>query len=91
MLIGDGTTGTPTGGTTRTTDGTIASAVRSRLAAEPSVQASGVNVRSDAGRVTLTGEVTSYAEKDRAGRIAASVADVDSVDNRLVVVTGAGR
>ena len=91
MLIGDGTAGAPTGGTTRAADTTIASMVRSRLAAEPTVEASGIYVRSDAGRVTLSGEVTSYAEKDRAGRIAGSVADVDSVDNRLVVAAGAGR
>jgi osmotically-inducible protein OsmY len=91
MLIGDGTSNTQTGGTTQTPDSTIASAVRSRLAAEPTVEASGIQVRSDRGRVTLSGEVASYVEKDRAGRLAGSVSNVASVDNRLVVISGGSR
>jgi osmotically-inducible protein OsmY len=91
MLIGDGTTNSRTGGVSAASDSTIASAVRSRLAAEPSVEASDILVRSDGGRVTLSGEVASYGEKDRAGRLAASVRDVASVDNRLIVVSGGSR
>lgn len=99
MLIGDGQTsgrangqaGTATesaagGGTTRSIgDAEVTAAVRSRLVADTSVEATGIDVMTAAGRVTLSGFVASFAERDRAGRLAAAVPGVMAVDNRLAV------
>lgn len=73
-------------GTTRSIgDGEVTEAVRSRLVADTSVQATGIDVTTAGGRVTLSGIVTSFAERDRAGRLAAAVPGVMGVDNRLAV------
>ncbi|WP_405233654.1 BON domain-containing protein [Lentisalinibacter salinarum] len=99
MLIGDGQTsgrangqaGTATesaagAGTTRSIgDAEVTAAVRSRLVADTSVEATGIDVMTAAGRVTLSGFVASFAERDRAGRLAAAVPGVLAVDNRLAV------
>jgi hypothetical protein len=53
-----------------------------------SVQAAGVDVSAASGVVTLYGTVPSSEEKNRAGRLAAKVEGVKSVDNRLVVIRG---
>jgi len=92
MLVGDGQA-SPSGErpavSRSVSDGEITAAVRSRLLSDSSVEAGGIDVAAAGGRVTLSGVVTSFAERDKAGRLAASVAGVVSVENRLAV--GAGR
>jgi osmotically-inducible protein OsmY len=91
MLIGDGQ-----GGASRERpassaslgDAEISATVRSRLLSDTSVEAGGIAVATAGGRVTLSGTVTSFGERDKAGRLAASVPGVISVDNRLAVVGG---
>lgn len=100
MLIGDGQGGAasertagsssgPNAGsdahTRSISDAELSDAVRSRLIADTSVEATGIGVTTAAGRVTLSGFVTSFAERDRAGRLAATVPGVLGVDNRLAV------
>lgn len=87
MLVGDGTTGSGSGAG-RPADAEIVSAVRTRLAEDPAVDAARVEVVSIRGRVTLSGRVATYGERDRAGRLAASVRGVAAVDNRLAVGDG---
>ncbi|WP_405239327.1 BON domain-containing protein [Lentisalinibacter orientalis] len=99
MLIGDGQASggangqggissgraAETGSTRSIGDAEVTEAVRSRLLADTSVEATGIDVTTAAGRVTLSGIVTSFAERDRAGRLAAAVPGVVGVDNRLAV------
>ena len=66
-------------------DGALAAAVRSELAADTRIAAGAIRVASRSARVTLSGEVSSYAEREHAGRLAASVPGVAAVDNRLTV------
>ncbi len=66
-------------------DAEVTAGVRSRLVADTAVEASGIDVTAAAGRVTLSGLVTSFAERDRAGRLTATVPGVVAVDNRLAV------
>ncbi|WP_405222574.1 BON domain-containing protein [Lentisalinibacter sediminis] len=102
MLIGDGHSSGPVSGqgdtasestartgTTRSIgDAGVTEAVRSRLLADTSVESTGIDVTTAGGRVTLNGFVTSFAERDRAGRLAAAVPGVIGVDNRLAVKAG---
>lgn len=75
----------PPAGAQAARDGATTANVRRRLAADSAVDATGIDVNAYAGRVTLSGRVGSYAERRRAGEIAAGVEGVQSVDNRLVV------
>lgn len=77
-------TGTPQSGG----DAEVTAAVRWRLVADTAVEATDIDVNTAGGRVTLSGSVTSFAERDRAGRLAAAVPGVLGVDNRLAVRTG---
>lgn len=91
LLVGGG--GNPPSAEERTaagvvSDDSLAVTVESRLTADRSVEASGIDVSIRGGRVTLAGEVGSFAERDRAGRLAAGVRGVVGVDNRLIVRTG---
>ena len=82
-MAGESAAGT---GTARSgSDAEVTAAVRSRLVADTSVEATGIDVTTAGGRVTLTGFVASFAERDRAGRLAAAVPGVMAVDNRLAV------
>ncbi len=91
MLVGDGQgsrTGERPAASRSVGDGEITAAVRSRLRSDTSVEAGGIEVATAGGRVTLSGVVTSFGERDRAGRLAASVPGVVSVENRLAVGGG---
>lgn len=91
MLLGDGhggARGERTAAPSSLSDGEISATVRSRLRSDLSVEAGGIDVATSGGRVTLSGMVTSFGERDRAGRLAASVPGVVSVDNRLAVGRG---
>lgn len=61
--------------------------IKSKMVADKTVSAINVNVDTYENRVTLTGSVGSFVAKDQAGRIAAGVEGVVSVDNQLKVVT----
>lgn len=64
-------------------DGDIDKAVKARLSKDAQVK--GVDVRTDAGVVTLTGEVPSIVASAKASEMARSVPGVKSVKNELTV------
>jgi hyperosmotically inducible periplasmic protein len=63
----------------------ITTAVKSKLAADEMVQASGIDVDTKDGVVTLSGAVESQMAKDRAVQLARETDGVTSVDDRLTV------
>ena len=66
----------------------LAAKVKRALEDEAKIQAAGIDVTAKEGVVTLWGTTTSDAERSRAGRVAAKVEGVKSVDNKLAVVRG---
>jgi hypothetical protein len=66
----------------------LAAKVKHALEDEAKIQAAGIDVTAKEGEVTLWGTTTTDAERSRAGRIAAKVEGVKSVDNKLAVVRG---
>ena len=66
-------------------DGTITTAVKSKLIADPSVKALDVNVDTYEGVVTLHGEVRTAAQRAAAERVARTVKGVKGVRNELRV------
>jgi osmotically-inducible protein OsmY len=66
-------------------DPAIRQDVEARLAAQPATEADEVQVRVDAGVVTLAGRVDSVAEKELVRRYAAAVPGVTGVVDRLLV------
>jgi len=92
MLLGDGQGGAQSerpSAARSVSDAEITASVRSRLLSDTSVEAGSIEVATAGGRVTLSGAVTSFGERDKAGRLAGSVPGVVSVENRLAV--GGGR
>jgi osmotically-inducible protein OsmY len=65
-------------------DTDIAQDVRHRIVNSSAVVSNNINVVSMNGKVTLTGEVDSWAEKEEAGLLASEVRGVTSVTNDLV-------
>lgn len=63
----------------------ITTKVKTKLIAEKSLSAAGINVDTAKGVVTLSGTVSTEADKEKAEMIAAAVEGVYSVDNRLEV------
>jgi len=59
--------------------------IKTKLAADPQVKAYKIDVDTRKDVVTLSGEVSTEAEKARAGKIAASQKGVKSVVNRIGV------
>jgi osmotically-inducible protein OsmY len=70
-------------------DASITAAVKSKLAWSREADAIGMDVDTRRGKVTLTGNADSKAEKDKAGRLAGNTRGVVSVDNQLVVAANA--
>lgn len=70
---------------TRAAGPSTEAAISSRLHADTRLAQRDIDVRTRNDTVTLTGEVTSVAEKEAAGRIAAEAAAGAEVRNRLVV------
>jgi hyperosmotically inducible periplasmic protein len=68
------------------TDPGITTAVKSRLAADDTVKARSIDVDTQNGAVTLTGEVRSAAEEAQALQIARGTDGVTSVVDQLTVV-----
>lgn len=66
-------------------DAGITAKVKTALAAEKDVSAVKINVDTAQGTVTLSGQVASQTEVDRALRVARGVDGVKSVENRLTV------
>lgn len=66
-------------------DGGTTAAVRDLLVSDPMLGSYDIGVSTSGSRVTLRGTVGSYAARKRAGEIAASVATVAAVENRIVV------
>jgi osmotically-inducible protein OsmY len=59
--------------------------VKSKLLADPDVQALAISVISQKGQVKLSGYVDTEAQKERAGKLAKQVEGVTTVNNALVV------
>jgi osmotically-inducible protein OsmY len=66
-------------------DTAITTKVKSAFASDPDVSALRVSVKTVDGRVNLTGEVKSQAEKRKAEQVARNVSGVRSVNNELIV------
>ncbi|MGH8718210.1 MAG: BON domain-containing protein [Burkholderiales bacterium] len=66
-------------------DATITAKIKTALLAEDDVKALRINVDTLEGKVTLTGSAESREQIEQAGEIAAGVAGVKSVDNRLAL------
>lgn len=66
-------------------DSTITARVKTRLAQDPKVSATRIEVETLKGTVQLSGFATSDTEKLRAGEIARSVPDVSSVRNDIII------
>lgn len=69
-------------------DAGLAERVRKALENEAREMAQGIDVSAKQGVVRLYGTVASGADRGKAGKIAASVSGVSSVDNQLAVVKG---
>lgn len=66
-------------------DLTITAHVNAELALDQTLGASPIAVRTQSGRVLLTGVAPDRAARERAGQLAAGITGVTAVDNRLVV------
>jgi hyperosmotically inducible protein len=66
-------------------DTAITTKVKARFAEDPAVSAMAINVETLKGTVQLSGFAKSEAERNAAGRIAASTQGVKSVKNDIVV------
>jgi len=70
-------------------DAVLTAKVKSHMAVDPTVKATHIEVSTHNKVVTLTGNIDSQAEKDRAIQIARSTSGVDDVVDMLAVRTGA--
>ncbi len=66
-------------------DAAITTAVKTKLASDPTLSAFSVNVDTVAGHVALHGSAPDAASRERAATMAAQVDGVSGVDNQLVV------
>ena len=69
-------------------DKELAGRVKAALAAERALNAHGIDVVARSGVVTLFGTAETRLRRDVAGKVAATVDGVKSVENKLVVVAG---
>lgn len=67
------------------TDGSLTAAVKSKLMGDPVVSALRIDVDTEDGVVTLSGDVRSEAEKEQALKLARETEGVTSVTDRLTV------
>ena len=92
MLLGNTSSRESTAGSTAASpssaaDTAISSEIRRRLGADTSLREYAIGIRSQSGRVTLSGTVGSYEHRDRAVAIARDTSGVQTVDNRIIVNT----
>jgi hyperosmotically inducible periplasmic protein len=66
-------------------DGAVTAKIKSKMALDDTVKALSIDVDTDNGVVTLSGNVTSQAEKAKAVQLAKDTDGVSSVVDRLVV------
>jgi hyperosmotically inducible periplasmic protein len=66
----------------------LAARVKRALETEAKIQAAGIDVTAQDGKVTLWGTTASNAERKRATAVAKKVEGVTAVDNQLKVVRG---
>jgi hyperosmotically inducible periplasmic protein len=66
-------------------DGAVTAKIKSKMALDDTVKALSIDVDTDNGVVTLSGSVTSQAEKAKAVQLAKDTDGVSSVVDRLVV------
>ena len=90
LMLGNGSAGggatangRPTAQLSR--DDSTTAEIRRLFSADPVISAFDIRVVTKANRVTLRGTVSSYAARQRATDIAAEVASVAAVDNRIAV------
>lgn len=69
-------------------DQALAARVKLALTAAPDINAHRIDVTAKSGAVTLFGTADTKAQREAAGKTAAAVAGVTSVENRLAVVAG---
>jgi hypothetical protein len=69
-------------------DAELASRVKAALGSDGSVNVHRIDVTSEGGVVTLYGTAENAAQRAKAGEIAAAVAGVRSVQNKLAIVAG---
>ena len=66
-------------------EGTLTAKIKAKMALDDLVKASAISVETTGSVVTLSGRVSSTAERDRAVRIAEETAGITKVVNRLEV------
>src|SRR5215470_9739627 len=71
------------------TDATVTTAVKNKLATDPTTSVARINVDTANGVVTLSGAVPTMAEKSEAERIARNTQGVTQVVNNITVEGGA--
>src|SRR5262252_10377447 len=71
-------------------DSAITAIVKSKLAADNEINSANINVDTKGGVVTLTGVVTTQANKEQAERIARNTEGVTRVINNITVETNGG-
>ncbi|HTP62719.1 MAG TPA: BON domain-containing protein [Burkholderiales bacterium] len=69
-------------------DSLLAAAVKKALASDQNLAGQNIDVTATSGTAHLWGTVDRAEDRSRAARIAASVAGVNNVDNKLAVVKG---
>ncbi len=92
MLGGGGSAGRPIGGdssapaaSSSASDLRVTAIVRNHLNYDDELAGHRIRIDTRDGVVTLRGSVASFEQRDRAGRLAADVADVDRVVNQLTI------
>lgn len=85
LMLGGGSSGSGAASGQDGSDARIAAQIRSNLAADASVAAFDIGVRSIAGNVTLNGRVDNYRAREQAGRLAKATSGVRTVTNQIVV------
>jgi hyperosmotically inducible protein len=71
-----------------TADKELAGRVKAALGAERTLNAHGIDVVASNGAVTLFGTAETRTKRDMAGKVAAAVEGVKSVENKLAIVAG---
>ena len=87
LMVSGGASGSTRSGASAAemSDSAVTVAVRNNIVADASISSFIIGVRTNAGKVTLTGTVDSYVAFDQAERIAIRTAGVKAIENRIVV------
>lgn len=88
MMLGGGSGAAPPNSGSKmraTSDSATTAAVKTNLAADAAVNSFMIGVRTNGGKVTLTGTVDSYVAYEQAERIAIRTDGVQSIENRIQV------